>query len=192
MNRKNIIIVISLILITIQGTFAQTAEREFLDVGDTIKHYPKVEWIKGDPIEKLEEHKIYIIDLWATWCKPCIASMPHLNSLAAKFKGKGIVFIAQDVMEDDRQKVLNFLKQNDTMMGFNVAFGGGKETDFERNWIKPAGVSAIPQTFVIKNNVLLWQTSPDMITEEVLELLIKGDFSIDKAKKAAAKTSGKP
>jgi thiol-disulfide isomerase/thioredoxin len=188
MKKKYIVIAISLILTAIQATFAQQSQREYLDVGDSISVYPKVDWLKGSPVNTLEKSKIYIIDLWATWCKPCIAAMPHLNAMAAKFNNRGIIFIAQDVMEEDRQKVLDFLKNNDKMMGFNVGFGGGKGSEFERDWIKPAGVSSIPQTFVIRGNKLLWQTSPDMISEEVLEMLIKGDFSIEKAKQAAKKS----
>jgi len=183
MKSKIIIIVIS-VLSAIQSLSAQTAKREFFDVGDSIDVYPKVEWIKGAPIEKFDPEKIYIVDLWATWCKPCIAAMPHLNAIASKFRNRGVIFVAQDVMEDDRHKVVDFLENNDKIMGFNVAFGGGKGSEFERDWIKPAGVSAIPQTFVIKGNKLLWQTSPDMINEKVLEMLIKGDFTIEKAKKA--------
>lgn len=170
---------------TIMSMYAQAPKREYLDVGDSINTYPKVEWIKGNAISRFDPSKIYIIDLWATWCKPCIAAMPHFNAMAAKFKSRGVVFIAQDVMEDDRQKVLDFVKTNDKMMGFDVAFGGGKGSDFEQEWIKPAGVNAIPQTFIIKGNRLLWQTSPDMITEQVVEMLIKDSFSIEKAKKTS-------
>jgi len=168
---------------TIGSISAQGIAREYLDVGDTINVYPKVKWIKGNPTAKFDPNKVYIIDLWATWCKPCIAAMPHFNAMVSKFKNQGVVFLAQDVMEDDRQKVVYFLKANDKMMEFDVAFGGGKGSDFEREWIKPAGVSAIPQTFIIKGNKLLWQTSPDMINERVIQMLIKGDFSIEKAKK---------
>jgi len=25
--------------------------------------------------------KIVILDFWATWCSPCVASLPHLNQL---------------------------------------------------------------------------------------------------------------
>ncbi|QDW24110.1 redoxin domain-containing protein [Pedobacter sp. KBS0701] len=182
--KRKIILIIAFIATTIMSMYAQTPKREYLDVGDTISTYPKVEWIKGNAINNFDPSKIYIIDLWATWCKPCIAAMPHFNAMASKFKNRGVVFIAQDVMEDDRQKVLDFVKANDKMMGFDVAFGGGKGSDFEQEWIKPAGVSAIPETFVIKGNKLLWQTSPDMINEAVMEMLIKGDFSIEKAKKS--------
>lgn len=38
--------------------------------------------------------KIVVINLWATWCKPCIAEMPELNALVDKFKDKDVVFLA--------------------------------------------------------------------------------------------------
>ncbi len=36
--------------------------------------------------------KIVVLDFWATWCGPCIASIPHTNELAAKYQDK-VVFI---------------------------------------------------------------------------------------------------
>ncbi len=32
--------------------------------------------------------KLIILDFWATWCSPCIAAMPKLDSLQKKFEGK--------------------------------------------------------------------------------------------------------
>lgn len=185
---KKIIILscFTIFLLKINYVFGQQP-REYLDVGDSVTSYSKVEWLKGNPIEKFDKKKVYIVELWATWCKPCIASMPHLNSLADKFKSRGVIFIAQDVMEEDKQKVVDFLRANDKIMGFNVGYGGGKGSDFERDWIKSAGVSTIPQTFVIYKNTLIWQTMPDMITEKVLEMILNDEFSIEKARNLPAK-----
>ncbi len=36
--------------------------------------------------------KIVVLDFWATWCGPCLASIPHTNELAAKYKDD-VVFI---------------------------------------------------------------------------------------------------
>jgi len=42
--------------------------------------------------------KVYFINFWATWCPPCRAEMPSINSLASKIKNKDkIEFIMVDV-----------------------------------------------------------------------------------------------
>lgn len=37
--------------------------------------------------------KIVVLDFWATWCGPCIASIPKNNAIAEKYADKGVVFI---------------------------------------------------------------------------------------------------
>lgn len=37
--------------------------------------------------------KIVVINLWATWCVPCVEEMPMLNNMVNKFKGKDVVFL---------------------------------------------------------------------------------------------------
>ncbi len=37
--------------------------------------------------------KIVVLDFWATWCGPCIASIPKNNAIAEKFADQGVVFI---------------------------------------------------------------------------------------------------
>jgi cytochrome c biogenesis protein CcmG, thiol:disulfide interchange protein DsbE len=33
---------------------------------------------------------VIIIDFWATWCKPCLRELPHINELYQKLKDKGL------------------------------------------------------------------------------------------------------
>ncbi|RFZ91188.1 TlpA family protein disulfide reductase [Mucilaginibacter conchicola] len=171
---KSAWITLSVIGMVSTGVKAQTS---YLDIGSKVKNYPQVEWLQGKPVSTFEHNKIYIIELWATWCVPCIIQMPHVNDLATKFKDTNVVFIGQNVMETDKAKVLAFLERKKSVVTYAIAFGGGSGSHFDKEWLKPAGVSAIPQTFIIKEGRLVWQSTPDKLNEELIRSLIDGSFS---------------
>ncbi|MEQ9290394.1 MAG: TlpA disulfide reductase family protein [Cyclobacteriaceae bacterium] len=37
--------------------------------------------------------KTVFLNLWATWCPPCVAEMPDINELYGKLKGENIAFV---------------------------------------------------------------------------------------------------
>lgn len=39
---------------------------------------------------------VVLMDFWATWCKPCLADIPHLTELYAKYHSKGFDIIGMD------------------------------------------------------------------------------------------------
>jgi thiol-disulfide isomerase/thioredoxin len=47
--------------------------------------------------------KVVLIDFWATWCPPCVASIPALNRLAQKYHDQGLVILGinVDAMHED-------------------------------------------------------------------------------------------
>jgi thiol-disulfide isomerase/thioredoxin len=61
------------------------------------KDMPKLdlaEWMNGPiDVKKDLKGKVVLIDLWATWCGPCIRGIPHLNELHEEFKDDGLVII---------------------------------------------------------------------------------------------------
>lgn len=40
--------------------------------------------------------KYVLLDFWATWCKPCLADIPKLKELYAKYRGRGFEIIGMD------------------------------------------------------------------------------------------------
>ena len=67
------------------------------------------EWVKGNKVAAFEPGKTYVVEFWATWCGPCLATIPHLTELAHKYKDKGVQFIGVDVWEEDIKEVAPFL-----------------------------------------------------------------------------------
>ena len=56
--------------------------------------------------------KVVLVNLWATWCAPCVTEMPTLADLQRKFDGKDLVIIAVSVDRDgDREAAKTQLLQ---------------------------------------------------------------------------------
>lgn len=54
-----------------------------------------------------------IVNFWATFCKPCIAELPHFQEMANKYKEQGVklVMVSLDLKEAYPVKVSSFAKK---------------------------------------------------------------------------------
>lgn len=58
--------------------------------------------------------KVVLVDLWATWCVPCVTRFPHVVQLGKDHAGRGLVLVSLSVDEpEDTEKALKFLREQD-------------------------------------------------------------------------------
>lgn len=95
-------------------------------------------------LEDLRGKYVYI-DVWATWCGPCLAEIPHLKKVEEKYHGKNIEFVSISVDTDkDHEKWKKMVVSKEL---------GGIQLFADKNWtsdfIKAFGINAIPRFILI-------------------------------------------
>ncbi len=84
--------------------------------------------------------KVVVINYWATWCAPCVAEMPSLNTLYQDFGDKvAFVFVARD----EKEKVLAFLSEQE--YDLPVYFEYGKPP-------APLQSASLPTTYILSRD----------------------------------------
>ncbi len=56
--------------------------------------------------------KVVLVDIWATWCKPCLAAMPVYARMVRDYGEKGFTVVAINV-DEDADEVERFLDSRD-------------------------------------------------------------------------------
>jgi len=68
--------------------------------------------LTGDTVA-LEKYrgKVVLLDFWATWCKPCVKSMPALQKLHEQFVAKDFSVVGISTDENGKKAVEPFIKK---------------------------------------------------------------------------------
>ena len=176
------------ILISLVGLMFATPALA-IDLGDQAPPLKIKEWIKGKPVDvtKNDGKSVYLVEFWATWCRPCRDSIPHLTKLQEKYKDKGVVIVGVSTdKKEGVEGVQQFVKKMDTKMDYTVAFDDDSKT--EDAYQKAFGIRGIPHAFIIdQKSRIVWQGHPlDESLEEAIEQVLAGKYDLEKAKKEYA------
>jgi len=151
--------VLALVLLTLFFTGLYTEVFGFLQRGvlatgvmnphvaeDTSAEYPKADFnlnlinSKGEKVSMDQfKGKVIFLNVWATWCPPCIAEMPGINKLFNVVKDEDVVFLMISI-DQDFEKAKRFNEKKGFDFEIYKLDGGIPEMYY---------TESIPTTFVI-------------------------------------------
>lgn len=123
----------------------------------------EVSLCKFDGIEKAigkAKGKVVLIDCWATWCGPCVASFPKLVEKHQKYAGKGLSVISLSTdTPADGGKVIAFLKkQNATFLNLHMPLDAAAQKGLQEKF---AYHNAIPHAVLFdRTGSRVWAGHP--------------------------------
>ena len=130
--------------------------------------------LKGETVALENYHgKVVLLDFWATWCKPCVKSMPALQTLHEQFAAKGFSVVGISTDENGKEAVEPFIKKN------KITYPILLDTEENPAW-ETYKVKVIPMMFLVDRQgriVNQWVGETDMkeVERAVVSLLEKKD-----------------
>jgi thiol-disulfide isomerase/thioredoxin len=133
--------ILSALLLT-AGLITGSAPVVALEEGQPAPDFTLPDIQDGKPAITLSElrGKTVYVDFWASWCAPCLRSMPLINELYAQYRDQGFEIIAinvDDPIEDGREFLL------DTPLDYLIA------ADTKNEVLELYGVRGMPTSFLV-------------------------------------------
>jgi uncharacterized protein (TIGR03435 family) len=106
-----------------------------------------------------------VMELWATWCGPCVASQKHWNRLVDEFQDQPVEFVS--LSDEDGGVVREFLQKQ--------PLKGWVALDQDRSFFDALKVQGIPRTVLVdREGMLRAVTTPLSVTSDTIENLLDG------------------
>jgi thiol-disulfide isomerase/thioredoxin len=137
-------------------------------------------WVKGSPVASFEKGKLYVVEFWATWCGPCIRSMPHLSELQRDLGAKGLTIVGVTTEDKDNSlaKVEKMVADKGDGLAYAVAWDDGQKT--KAAWRDASGGGGIPKSFVVDGEGRIAYVGHPMFLDYPLGRLLAGTWDIEK------------
>jgi thiol-disulfide isomerase/thioredoxin len=108
-------------------------------------------WSEAEELKKLfeqENDSTYVINFWATWCKPCVKELPYLEKLNEELKDKKVrvILVSLDFDTDVETKLKSFVEERQ-LQSEVIAFINGNYNSWIGE-IEDAWDGAIPATII--------------------------------------------
>ena len=93
------VVVAAMIGVVAIGAYAMRDQLFPVEVGSSAPDFAARTVDGSNTVRTLEDYrgKVVILNVWATWCKPCIVEMPSFQRLSQQFAGTDLRVVAVSI-----------------------------------------------------------------------------------------------
>ena len=137
----------------------------------------KASVIKLEQLNSLLSNKndtTYVINFWATWCKPCVKELPFFIEAEERLKNEKVsfIFISLDFKRDLDSRLNDFVKKN--MLNSTVYLIDEPDYDQWIDKVDPSWQGNIPATLIYNFNKSKREFFPKELGSDELSFILKG------------------
>jgi thiol-disulfide isomerase/thioredoxin len=161
---------------------------EGLGVGDAAPKLRVGSWLKGDAVSAFEPGRVYVVEFWSTWCRPCEKSIPLLTSLQTRFAEQNVRVLGVSVFEDKPCEVSHYVARQGERMGYSVATDSvldgatASQGAMVLSWLRPSGETSLPTAFLVDGSGTIVWIGDTLSVERPLEQVVAGTWDLAQAK----------
>jgi peroxiredoxin len=117
-----------------------------LAIGDSAPDFSVPALPSGSLDLKNYRGQVVVLNLWATWCPPCVEETPSLEHFAAKMRDQGVIVLSISVDEDPKAL-------QDFIQKYHISYPVGRDPD--QSLAARYGTFLFPETYILDRRGLL-------------------------------------
>ena len=142
--------------------------------------------VQGAPAEEFQAGKVYVVEFWATWCGPCLQSMPHISALQNDYADQ-VQFIG--ITRENAATVDGFMKKTGAggrtwseILTYTIALDQNDATN--NAYMRAAEQNGIPCAFIVgKSGTVEWIGHP-MRIDQPLQQVVDGTWDVTASRRS--------
>lgn len=179
------------------GVADQARCDDLLTIGSEAPALDVEHWVqngegKFKKVSKFEKDKVYVVEFWATWCGPCIMSMPHIVETQKKYADKGVQIVS--ISDEDLQTVEEFLErelppqiseESKDLSNFkdltkSYCLTTDPDGSSSKDYMQAARQNGIPCAFIVGKDAKIEWIGHPMEMDEPLDMVVAGKWDREK------------